>query len=191
MRDVRLRRLAAAGCEARNSIHFGAVPTKAATLHTMEELSKLVQSCATGDKLLTALRAADATNDLADLIVAVINELGGHPAPALPAASELCRAEFKDALCVFDSLMFLNPRCADPEQPAKWSAAPAAACSTATTHSLHLHLQFIESASRGKQQLALFPDKCVIRTAKADISVPWSAIRHVAVSCWPSLKHSP
>ncbi|KAI3431456.1 hypothetical protein D9Q98_004508 [Chlorella vulgaris] len=109
----------------------------------MDELSKLVHSCATGDKLLTALRAADATNDLADLIVAVINELGGHPAPALPAASELCRAEFKDALCVFDSLMFLNPR--------------------------------------GKQQLALFPDKCVIRTAKADISVPWSAIRHVAI----------
>ena len=35
---------------------------------------------------------------------------------------------------------------------------------------------------RGKQQLALFSDKLVVRTTKADIAVPWGAIKHVAVS---------
>lgn len=34
----------------------------------------------------------------------------------------------------------------------------------------------------GKQQLALFSDKLVVRTAKADLCVPWAAIKHVAVS---------
>jgi hypothetical protein len=38
------------------------------------------------------------------------------------------------------------------------------------------------TAFRGKQQLALFADRCVVRTPKADVCVPWAAIKHVAVS---------
>ena len=35
---------------------------------------------------------------------------------------------------------------------------------------------------RGKQQLVLFSDRLLVRTTKADIAVPYGAIKHVAVS---------
>ncbi len=42
-------------------------------------------------------------------------------------------------------------------------------------------LRLLPVCCRGKQQLLLFPDRCLIKTAKADIAVPWSAIKNVAV----------
>ena len=70
----------------------------------------------------------------------------------------------------------LNARDAAAQPPA---AAAATLCHPPPPASLLLR--------RGKQQLALFADRCVVKTTKADLTVPYAAIKHVAVrpvGCW-------
>ena len=109
---------------------------------------------------------------------------GGKPAPAVAAAPPPAapgeRVSFDGALSVIDNLQFLNPRCACWPVFATWLGAccrgtaslvgrhgeprllPIAAATTAAA---------APRACRGKQQLGLFADRLVVKTAKADIAV--------------------
>ncbi|KAL4440362.1 hypothetical protein ABPG75_003363 [Micractinium tetrahymenae] len=126
----------------------------------MDTLREAVKACRSGPGLVEALEGAGvAGGPIPGLIADCLNERAGAAAAGAPAVA-----------------------------PANGVAAPAAAAAAAPPGeraSLDSALCVIDGlmflSPRGKQQLALFKHCLMVKTAKADISVPWSAIQHVAI----------
>ncbi|KAI7835920.1 hypothetical protein COHA_010181 [Chlorella ohadii] len=135
----------------------------------MQALRKEVAGCPTGARLAAALESASLANsDIPSLITAVIGEKlaasGSAGGTAKPAAAG---------------------GAVGGSAPAPVTAAGAAAAAGAERQALDSALCVADGLSflhpRGKQQLALFSDRLLVRTAKSDITVPYGAIKHVAI----------
>ena len=158
----------------------------------MEALRQLVAGKAAGQKLLAALEPLAKAEELAALITAVLQERApAAPSNDQPAANP--RASLDEAACVIPGLTFVTPRCGGGRRRALdgGSASSVRQCMRSRCGgALPTRLQQRRRSSnprpapvcRGKHELAFFADSFLVKTAKADISVPYSAIRHLAVS---------
>ncbi|PRW39086.1 Structure-specific recognition [Chlorella sorokiniana] len=142
---------------------------------SMQALRKEVAGCPSGARLAAALESASLANsDIPSLITAVIGEKLAASGSAGAAAAKPAAAGGT----------------VGSGAPAAATPAAAAAAAPAERQSLDSALCVVDGLSflhpRGKQQLALFPDRLLVRTTKADIAVPYAAIQHVAIiDCIP------
>ncbi|KAL4429037.1 hypothetical protein ABPG77_006076 [Micractinium sp. CCAP 211/92] len=127
----------------------------------MEALRDAVKACQSGAALVEALEGAGVTGGPIPVLIAdCMHERTGAAASAAPAA-------------------------APPANGAATAALAAAPLPLGERASVDNALCVIDGlmflSPRGKQQLALFKDCLMVKTAKADLAVPWNAIRHVAI----------
>ncbi len=162
----------------------------------MEALRDAVKACQSGAALVKALEGAGVTGGPIPVLIAdCMHERTGAAASAAPAAAPPAngaataalaaaplplgeRAAVDNALCVIDGLMFVSPRCDESRLKTLLACERATAARVLPVGPTRT----LPAWHRGKQQLALFKDCLMVKTAKADLAVPWNAIRHVAVS---------